>query len=76
MRIELNYNDAMKSLVAAGYGAALLPHEAGAPQLDPRITTWPLKPALSRALGIARRTRLEDDATKVMLQTLLDKGQE
>jgi hypothetical protein len=30
-RIALNYNDAIKSLVAAGYGAALLPHEAGAP---------------------------------------------
>ena len=29
-RIELNYNDAIKSLVAAGYGATLLPHEAGA----------------------------------------------
>lgn len=71
VRIELNYNDAMKSLVAAGYGAALLPHESGAPQPDPRITTRPLKPALSRALGIARRTQLEDDATKVTLQTLL-----
>ncbi|MFS2117895.1 LysR family transcriptional regulator substrate-binding protein, partial [Herbaspirillum frisingense] len=29
-RIELNFNDAIKSLVAAGYGATLLPHEAGA----------------------------------------------
>ena len=27
-RIQLNYNDAIKSLVAAGYGATLLPHEA------------------------------------------------
>ncbi|UST52611.1 LysR family transcriptional regulator substrate-binding protein (plasmid) [Comamonadaceae bacterium OTU4NAUVB1] len=76
VRIELNYNDAMKSLVAAGYGAALLPHEGGAPQPDPRITTRPLKPALSRALGIARRTQLEDDATKVTLQILVDMAQE
>lgn len=71
-RIELNYNDAMKSLVAAGYGAALLPHEAGAPMPDRRITTRPLKPALSRALGIAHRARPDDDATQVTLQALLD----
>ncbi|XDF35717.1 LysR family transcriptional regulator [Paracidovorax avenae] len=71
-RIELNYNDAMKSLVAAGYGAALLPHEAGAPQPDARISTRPLRPALCRALGIAHRTHLDDDATAVTLQALLD----
>jgi len=70
-RIELNYNDAMKSLVAAGYGAALLPHEAGAPQPDPRITTRPLRPALSRALGIAYRKRPDDDATTVTIEVLM-----
>jgi DNA-binding transcriptional LysR family regulator len=70
-RIELNYNDAMKSLVAAGYGAALLPHEAGAPQPDPRIATRPLRPALSRALGIAHRTRPDDDATAATIQALM-----
>ena len=70
-RIELNYNDAMKSLVAAGYGAALLPHEAGAPQPDPRITTRPLRPALSRALGIAHRKRPDDDATTVTIEVLM-----
>jgi DNA-binding transcriptional LysR family regulator len=70
-RIELNYNDAMKSLVAAGYGAALLPHEAGAPPPDRRISTRPLRPALSRALGIAHRTRPDDDATEVTLRALL-----
>lgn len=70
-RIELNYNDAMKSLVAAGYGAALLPHEAGASQPDTRIITRPLRPALTRALGIAHRTSLEDDATSVTLRALL-----
>lgn len=70
-RIELNYNDAMKSLVAAGYGAALLPHEAGAPQPDHRISVRPLRPALSRALGIAHRARPDDDATEVTLRALL-----
>lgn len=55
-RIELNYNDAIKSLVAAGYGAALLPHEATAAQGDPRIRMLPLKPRLWRPLGIAHRS--------------------
>ncbi|MFM2067666.1 MAG: hypothetical protein RLZZ584_2575 [Pseudomonadota bacterium] len=63
-RIELNYNDAMKSLVAAGYGAALLPHEAGAPPPDSRISMRPLMPALSRALGIAHRARPDDAAAR------------
>lgn len=69
-RIELNYNDAMKSLVAAGYGAALLPHEAGAPPPDPRICTRPLTPALTRALGLAHRAPLDDGATLATLQAL------
>jgi len=69
-RIELNYNDAMKSLVAAGYGAALLPHEAGAPPPDSRISLRPLKPALWRALGIAHRSRPDDPATEATLQAL------
>jgi molybdate transport repressor ModE-like protein len=71
-RIELNFNDAMKSLVAAGYGAALLPHEAGAPAPDARIRMRPLRPALSRALGIAHRARPEDDATQATLQALME----
>jgi DNA-binding transcriptional LysR family regulator len=71
-RIELNYNDAMKSLVAAGYGAALLPSEAGAPAPDRRISVRPLKPALSRALGLAHRARPDDAATEATLQALLD----
>lgn len=71
-RIELNYNDAMKSLVAAGYGAALLPHEAGAPAPDSRIAMRPLKPALHRALGIAYRVRAEDPATEAALEALME----
>jgi DNA-binding transcriptional LysR family regulator len=71
-RIELNYNDAIKSLVAAGYGAALLPHEAGAPMPDERISMRPLKPALSRALGIAHRARSDDEATEATLRALLE----
>jgi DNA-binding transcriptional LysR family regulator len=55
-RIALNYNDAIKSLVAAGYGAALLPHEASTPLPDSSIAMRPLHPALWRRLGIAHRS--------------------
>jgi len=69
-RIELNYNDAIKSLVAAGYGATLLPHEASAPPPDPRIRMLPLRPALWRPLGIAHRSRGLEAATQQVLDVL------
>ncbi|MBX3621740.1 MAG: LysR family transcriptional regulator [Rhizobacter sp.] len=69
-RIELNFNDAIKSLVAAGYGAALLPHEATAPQTDPRIVMLPLRPKLWRPLGIAHRSGAVEPATHHVLDVL------
>ncbi|MDD0811565.1 LysR substrate-binding domain-containing protein [Curvibacter sp. RS43] len=69
-RIELNYNDAIKSLVAAGYGATLLPHEASAPPPDARIRMLPLRPALWRPLGIAHRARGLEAATQQVLNVL------
>lgn len=69
-RIELNYNDAIKSLVAAGYGAAVLPHEASAGAPDARIAMRPLRPALWRVLGIAHRAGEADGATQRVLATL------
>jgi len=69
-RIELNYNDAIKSLVAAGYGAALLPHEAGAPDPDARISMRPLSPPLWRPLGLAARAHAHEGATALVLQVL------
>lgn len=69
-RIELNYNDAIKSLVAAGYGAALLPHEAGARQSDERIVMRPLRPALWRELGVAHRAGQVERATQHVLDAL------
>lgn len=70
-RIELNFNDAIKSLVAAGYGAALLPHEAGAPLPDPgRVVVRALRPALWRQLGLAHRVGGDDGPVRVMLQAL------
>lgn len=69
-RIQLNYNDAIKSLVAAGYGATLLPHEASAPPSDARITMRPLRPALWRELGIAHRAGHIERSTQHVLDVL------
>lgn len=69
-RIELNFNDAIKSLVAAGYGAALLPHEQGAATLDARVVASPLTPRLWRPLGLAFRSGQPEPATRHMLDAL------
>lgn len=70
-RIELNYNDAIRSLVAAGYGAALLPHEAGAPVPDARqVSVHALRPALWRTLGLAHRVGGDDGPVRVVAAVL------
>lgn len=69
-RIQLNYNDAIKSLVAAGYGATLLPNEGSTPLADPRIVMRPLQPLLWRQLGIAHRSGEVERATEHVLQVL------
>jgi DNA-binding transcriptional LysR family regulator len=69
-RIELNFNDAIKSLVAAGYGAALLPREEGAAGLDARIVIAHLTPRLWRPLGLAHRAGRPEPATRHMLDAL------
>ena len=69
-RIELNFNDAIKSLVRAGYGAALLPREEGAAGLDARMVASPLTPRLWRALGLAYRGGDPEPATRYMLDAL------
>ncbi|MBN3761661.1 LysR family transcriptional regulator [Burkholderia sp. Ac-20365] len=71
-RIQLNYNDAIKSLVAAGYGAALLPHEATTPLPDKRVAMRPLRPALWRRLGIAHRAGYVERSTQHVLDVLWD----
>lgn len=74
-RITLDYNDAIKSLVGAGYGATLLPHEAGAllPS-EARIKMRPLRPALWRKLGLAYRLGGIEIATQNMLSALRGLG--
>jgi len=58
-RIELNYTEAMKSLVATGYGAAVLPLDGEAEPhqlaLHGRIQLRPLQPAMHREMAVAHR---------------------
>ncbi|HEY8606193.1 MAG TPA: LysR family transcriptional regulator [Noviherbaspirillum sp.] len=73
-RIELNYTEAMKSLVAAGYGAAVLPLEhAVKVELSKMqgIRVVPLAPALLRHVGVAHRSASTlDQATRNVLDTI------
>jgi DNA-binding transcriptional LysR family regulator len=69
-RIKLNYTEAIKRLVAAGYGATLLPQENAAEPEDARIVVRPLRPALSRELGLAFRTANADRPTEHVLDLL------
>lgn len=69
-RIQLNYNDAIKSLVAAGYGATLLPHEAATPLPDARVVMRPPRPALWRQLGIAHHKGSIEPSTRHVLDVL------
>jgi DNA-binding transcriptional LysR family regulator len=79
-KIELNYNDAMKSLVAAGYGAALLPVEADDVSRENSsgrqgISVLPVTPKLWRPLGLAYRTGPLEPATRTVLDVLIKLGQ-
>lgn len=69
-RIEMNYNESIKSLVAAGYGATLLSYETLQPLIDERIAMLPLRPALWRPLGIAFRGGEVEAAVGVVLEVL------
>lgn len=69
-RIELNYNDAIKSLVAAGYGGTLLPQESETAESNFRITRRPLRPGLWRQLGIACRVGQMERATGLAIEVL------
>ncbi|NWK85977.1 LysR family transcriptional regulator [Raoultella terrigena] len=70
-RIKLDYNDAIKSLVGAGYGATLLPLESGT-QLAAasRIAIRPLQPPLWRELGLAWRESENELSTQHLLSAL------
>lgn len=72
-RIELNYDAAIRSLVVAGYGAALLPWQSSTDgALTERLQVLPLSPKLTRRLGIAHRARASlDGATASVIATLM-----
>jgi DNA-binding transcriptional LysR family regulator len=76
-RIELNFDAAMLALVAAGYGAAVLPvHQPVGADFNERLQVLPLSPKLTRHLGIAHRSRASlDGATESVLQVLERFGQ-
>ncbi|WP_374664744.1 LysR family transcriptional regulator [Ramlibacter sp.] len=71
-RIVLNYNEAMKSLVAAGYGAAILPMEGPMEAHTARgVRVVPLKPLLVRDTVIVHRALpLLSGATRSLLAVL------
>ena len=69
-RIVHNYNESIKSLVAAGYGATLLSYEIEPQAPDPRIAILPLRPALWRPLGIAHRAGAVEAAVQHVLDAL------
>lgn len=69
-RIELNFNDAIRSLVAAGWGGSLLPQEDDAAAADARIAVRPLRPALWRPLGLAWREGASDGPAREVIKLL------
>ncbi|MDP9901643.1 LysR family transcriptional regulator [Variovorax ginsengisoli] len=69
--IELNYNDAIRTLVAAGYGAALLPKESQQPAPNSGIVVRPLAPALWRQLGLAVGDPNARGPARVVFEALL-----
>jgi DNA-binding transcriptional LysR family regulator len=74
-RITLNFNDAVRSLVAAGYGASLLPHDGGPAGGDARLVTRPLSPPLWRDLGLAWRDGPADPLVQRVQALLADQAQ-
>ncbi|RQO41409.1 LysR family transcriptional regulator [Variovorax sp. KBW07] len=75
-RLELNYDAAIRSLVAAGYGAAVLPLQSN-PEAVPneRVQVLPLMPKLAWRLGMAHRPRaMLDGATLNVLDVLTGFG--
>lgn len=72
-RIEVIHNEVTRRLVAAGYGAAILPFEHPSETLDGRIRAIPLRPSLTRQLAVAHRTNAPiGETTRRVLQTIAE----
>lgn len=71
LRVEVTINEITRQLVAAGYGASVLPFEHPDETLGGRLKVRPLRPALVRRLGIAHRPLAQLAApTRRVLETL------
>ena len=72
VRVEVTINEITRQLVAAGYGASVLPFEHPDETLGGRLQVRPLRPALVRRLGVAHRPLAQLDApTRRVLDTLM-----
>jgi DNA-binding transcriptional LysR family regulator len=71
--IELNFDDAIRSLVLAGYGASLLPlpDRSIVEVAEPEMIISPLSPLLWRHLGLAFRPTQQEPATRYMVESLM-----
>jgi DNA-binding transcriptional LysR family regulator len=67
-RLELNHPQAIKRMIAAGYGAAVLPLEADDARADASLRVLPVTPALTREMGIAHRV---DQSKDVAVQSVM-----
>lgn len=61
-RLELNHPQAIKRMVAAGYGVAVLPLDESDAATNAGLRVLPLAPALTREMGIAHRVDQAKDA--------------
>lgn len=72
LRVEVTINEMTRQLVAAGYGASVLPFEHADETLGGRLQVRPLRPALVRRLGVAHRPMAQLAApTRRVLETLM-----
>jgi DNA-binding transcriptional LysR family regulator len=75
-RIEMNYNEVTRRLVAAGYGAAILPLEHPSDAPAGRVQVLRLRPAMTRRLGVAhRRDPVPDGPIRHVLDTVMSFGE-
>ena len=73
VRVEVTINEITRRLVAAGYGAGVLPFEHPEEALGGRLQVRPLRPALVRRLGLAHGPLAQlDGPTRRVRDTLLE----
>jgi DNA-binding transcriptional LysR family regulator len=69
--IALNNGEALKNLVAAGYGAAILPLESSAQEVPAGIQIHPISPAIKRLTYLAyKRSTSMPDALQAVIEIL------